>query len=349
MSGFENKPEAAAARRQSSNPFDSPEGAGSPAENAPVAANPTSSNPFDEPATAEEAVTPTAARSAAPTAPVVRNSGNPFGEGDKKSPAPAGSGLPPQAPGSSSNPIGFPMRRESNVLNRNLNASAPTSLPLDSNSADTMCVGLGGTKIEFPQAVECLLNMGFLPEYARPSLLATRDVRQSIEVLTQKVQEICLVDAYGTAPGLWKSPMAVRVASWMPVKDAGSGGATVTLYYISVTILQSNVGYQITKRYSEFHGLYLALYNDLVKSFARKGMQNLFPDDRVSSWFSGESDALRNSRREYLDGWLREVCLSATLMLQSGPRAKIYEFLGADKYLPMLPTSRASPKPPASS
>ena len=115
----------------------------------------------------------------------------------------------------------------------------------------------------------------------------------------------------------------------MPNKDPGTGGE-YTLYYISVVDTFTDKSCQLTKRYSEFHALYLTIYPYLVQEFTR-GMQNLFPDDRVSSWFTRETDKLRNARREYLDGWLRECLLNPLLMLNPKARPKILEFLETEK------------------
>jgi len=117
----------------------------------------------------------------------------------------------------------------------------------------------------------------------------------------------------------------------MPHRDPGTG-TDHTEYYISVCNVRNGENYQISKRYSDFHALYLSIYSHLVNGFA-KGMQNLFPDNRVTTWFSRESDQLRNSRREYLDGWLREVCLNAVVMINLDARNKIYDFLEVDKRL----------------
>ena len=128
---------------------------------------------------------------------------------------------------------------------------------------------------------------------------------------------------------LWGMSCSVA-GSWMPFKDPGSS-TDFTMYYISVCDTRTNRNYQVQKRYSDFHALYLKIYSSLVQAFT-KGMQNLFPDNRVTTWFSGENDQLRNSRREYLDGWLREVCLNAMLMLNLDARNSIYDFMQVDSH-----------------
>ena len=120
----------------------------------------------------------------------------------------------------------------------------------------------------------------------------------------------------------------------MPRFDPNSG-TEFTEYFVTVCDNRTNRNYQVQKRYKEFHTLYLALYTPLVQAFT-KGMQNLFPDNRVSTWFSGESDKLRNSRREYLDGWLREVCLNAILMLNTSARSRVFDFLEVEKNLQLV-------------
>ena len=71
----------------------------------------------------------------------------------------------------------------------------------------------------------------------------------------------------------------------MPNKDISSG-TEHTLYYLYVTNSRNMKTYQVTKRYSEFHVLYASIYTQMMQDFT-KGMQNLFPDDRLSVWFFG--------------------------------------------------------------
>lgn len=189
--------------------------------------------------------------------------------------------------------------------------------------------GMGDDRIAIQQAFEMLVNVGYLPEIVKASLHNSNDVVQSFESLYQRVKEMCLKDPFGCAPSLWKSPIAVRIGSWMPHKNP-NGTSDFTYYYVTVCNVRTNQCYQVHKRYSEFHALYLNIYSHLVAAFT-KGMQNLFPDNRVTTWFAKESDQLRNSRREYLDGWLREVCLNALVMLNLPARNKIYDFLEIDK------------------
>lgn len=115
----------------------------------------------------------------------------------------------------------------------------------------------------------------------------------------------------------------------MPNKDSTTG-IVYTLYYISVTNIKTNQTYVVNKRYSEFHQLYLSIYSNLVNAF-HNGMQNLFPDNRSSTWLTKETDQLRNARREYLDAWIKEAINNAILMLDLKARDKIYNFLEFNK------------------
>ncbi len=123
----------------------------------------------------------------------------------------------------------------------------------------------------------------------------------------------------------------LSAGSWITHSD--TTGADHIYYYITVKVLSSNTSFQVAKRYSEFHALYLLIYNDLVKAFFRKGMENLFPNDRYSVWSLTANELQCNSRKEHLDAWLREICLTATVMLNLNARAKIYEFLEVGRVL----------------
>ena len=175
-----------------------------------------------------------------------------------------------------------------------------------------------------------LVFVGILPDVARGSLLTTKNVQESFDVIANKIKETCFVGAHGTAPNLWKSPISIRIGSWLPHRDPSGD---VTHYYITGTILGLNKNFTINKRYSEFHALYLSIHGRLTKAFP-----NLFPDNRSSSWVSGETDELRNTRKEHLDAFIRETCLNPVMMMNMKAREKIYEFLDIFKDLPAPPS-----------
>lgn len=178
-----------------------------------------------------------------------------------------------------------------------------------------------------------LVLVGILPDVARGSLLVTKSVQNSFDIIANKIKETCFGGAHSVAPNLWKSPISLRIGSWMPHNESG---CNVTFYYISGTILGINKNFNVHRRYSEFHALYLSIHGRLLKSFP-KGMQNLFPDNRSSSWVSGETDELRNNRKGHLDAFMREVCLNPVMMMNMKARNKIYEFLGILNDLPSPP------------
>jgi hypothetical protein len=110
---------------------------------------------------------------------------------------------------------------------------------------------------------------------------------------------------------LWKPPLLVRVGSWLPNFDDQSTG-----YIVTVTIGAAvNISWQVVLRYSKF----LEFYNEVYRETARLKVdiemtQNKFPQDRLSNWFKGMTDDVRNKRKSQLDSWLRELFATPAIM-----------------------------------
>ena len=116
---------------------------------------------------------------------------------------------------------------------------------------------------------------------------------------------------------LWRSPIAVRVLSWLPnIQDPDSNephtGYFATVYLTSRPSHQ----WQVVARFAKFYNLHSKMKKLCYeKLFFPGGMTCPFPDDRWKSKFFGVNDEVRDKRRNGLDGWFRELAMSPQVIL----------------------------------
>ena len=136
----------------------------------------------------------------------------------------------------------------------------------------------------------------------------------------------------------WKTPLLVRVSSWMPVVIAAK-----TKYYVYIVHVvphqMERKSYIIEKRYSSFRTLYLVLLEDIDKAFP-EGMKNPFPNVSYFSFatccpcLERDKEAILNQRVEALNLWMRELCLEPKFMNNQEAFVIFNTFLQSDKVRP---------------
>ncbi len=138
----------------------------------------------------------------------VKELGNPFGSDAVSTSLITAASLPLPNPSNkvtSNNPFA------SDIDSTNI-PPAPSFTISPVNVSRTLVTGMDGSAfIPFNQGLEILLNIGFIQEVARPSLISTGNVKTSFEILCKKASELVLLDAFGSVPSMWKSPISVRV------------------------------------------------------------------------------------------------------------------------------------------
>lgn len=185
-----------------------------------------------------------------------------------------------------------------------------------------------------------LMHLGFDKVCVTNALVKTSgDADRAQSILKSRLLDVNILGS-NRELYVWRSPAVVRVGGWLPnVSD--SQGDLHTAYYINVTMSLGNETWRLGRRYSEFYNFYCAMYPFIKRKFP-SGMSHRFPTDRTANWFGAPLETINKQRREKLDGWMREVCNSAAMMLDSKVRAKVFEFLAVDEELSRIDRSQGS-------
>lgn len=156
--------------------------------------------------------------------------------------------------------------------------------------------------------------LGFLPEIAKEALL-TRSREDAFLYLTRR--------CFTSDEVIWEPPLHVRIGSWLPNVNDGSGGADYTAYFVTVTLSSTNYSWQLSKRYALFYELYHQLKEPIAKA---GGTKTKFPEQRILSFLFGLTDEVRDQRREDINGWFQEILQSKELMLDKEVIRKVFTF-----------------------
>ena len=135
-----------------------------------------------------------------------------------------------------------------------------------------------------------------------------------------------------TLDAMWRSPISVRVSSWLPnIEDPDSKemhtGYFATVYLTSRPTHQ----WQVIARFGKFYNLYSRMKKSSYEKLFPGGMTCPFPDDRWRTKFFGVNDDTRSGRQKALDGWFRELVTSPKVMLDANLRKYLFEFLEVEK------------------
>ena len=126
---------------------------------------------------------------------------------------------------------------------------------------------------------------------------------------------------------LWKSPISVRVSSWLPKKFDEKLRTPHTAFMLVVASTSRRLNHwQLEIPYASLHAFYIQTYNEVSKKFP-SGMDNAFPDDLWRGTLFGVSDEMRDWRQKGLDKWFRELLLNPKMFIDVTTRSQLYEFL----------------------
>ena len=131
------------------------------------------------------------------------------------------------------------------------------------------------------------------------------------------------------------------LGSWLPnvtnndstTSTSSSTSIAYVGYFISIStndaVSSNQISWKIIRRFSEFHSLYCKISSYISRSFKNGSMTYPFRDDRMKVWMLGSTDNICNTRKDNLDGWLREIMTSPLMMTVPAVRDAVYKFLDA--------------------
>ena len=135
-----------------------------------------------------------------------------------------------------------------------------------------------------------------------------------------------------TLDNLWKSPISVRVSSWLPNIQDPESQELHTGYFATIQLTSRPTHqWQVIARFGKFYQLYLKLKKASFEKLFLNGMACPFPEDRWKTKIFGVSDDTRDWRQKALDGWFRELVMSPKVMLDVNLRKSLFEFFEVDK------------------
>lgn len=128
---------------------------------------------------------------------------------------------------------------------------------------------------------------------------------------------------------LWRSPISIRVSSWLQESTEEINQKLHTVYAIEISLTaRPTESWQIFRSYSSqlYSNLYVKLYPYLNGAFLQE-MTHPFPDDFWKGRIFGVSTEMRDWRKRGLDLWFKELITNPKIILNDVCQEILYEFL----------------------